>query len=63
MATFHLGPRAGRADISTRVRMAGSQRVFAVADMSDGTFWLDSREIIVSISACIDDSERLEQPG
>src|SRR3954466_10202144 len=38
IANFYLGPRAGRAQISTRVRLGGSQRVLAVAALSDGTF-------------------------
>ena len=56
IARFTLGPRAGRADIATRVRLAGSQRVMAVAECSDGTFWMDSREIVLTISACVDES-------
>jgi sulfur-oxidizing protein SoxY len=55
MASFHLGPRAGRAEIQTRVRLAGSQRVVALAQMSDGSFWSDSRSTIVTLSACIDE--------
>lgn len=56
MARFYLGPRAGRADISTRVRLAGSQRVLAVVRMSDGSCWLDSHDIVVTLSACLDES-------
>ena len=56
MARFFLGPRAGRAEVSTRVRLAGSQRVMAVAEMSDGTFWVGSRDIVVTHSACVDES-------
>lgn len=56
IARFTLGPRAGRADISTRVRLAGSQRVMAVAECSDGSFWMDSRDIVLTISACVDES-------
>ena len=56
IARFTLGPRAGRADISTRVRLAGSQRVMAVAECSDGSFWMDSSEIVLTISACVDES-------
>jgi sulfur-oxidizing protein SoxY len=56
MARFYLGPRAGRADIATRVRLAGTQRVMAVAEMSDGSFWMDSHEIVVTMSACLDES-------
>lgn len=56
MARFILGPRSGRADISTRVRLAGSQRVIAVAELSDGSYWLGSRDIVVTHSACVDES-------
>ena len=56
MASFHLGPRAGRAEVSSRVRLAGSQRVTAVAQLSDGSFWSDTAEIVVTLSACLDES-------
>ena len=51
MATYHLGPRAGRAEISTRVRLNGSQRVLAVAQLSDGSYWSGSAEVEVTESA------------
>ena len=35
IATFHLGPHAGRAVISTRVRLNGAQRLVAVAELAD----------------------------
>jgi sulfur-oxidizing protein SoxY len=54
MASFYLGPRAGRAEVSSRIRLAGTQRIHAVAALSDGTFWSDTREIVVSIAACTD---------
>ena len=56
MASFHLGPYSGRAELSTRVRLAGSQNVTAIAEMSDGTFWMDRVHIQVTVSACVDDS-------
>ena len=56
MANFYLGPRAGKAEINTRVRLAGSQRVTAVAQLSDGTFWSDTAPIVVTLSACLDES-------
>jgi len=56
MASFYLGPRAGKAEINTRVRLAGSQRVTAVAQLSDGTFWSDTAPIVVTLSACLDES-------
>lgn len=56
MANFHLGPRVGRAQIVTRVRLAGSQTVTAVAALSDGSFWMDSAPIVVTLSSCVDES-------
>ena len=56
MASFYLGPRAGKAQVSSRVRLAGSQRVTAVAQLSDGSFWSDTAEVIVTLSACLDES-------
>jgi len=56
MANFYFGPRAGRAQVATRVRLAGSQTVTAVAAMSDGTFWLASANTVVTSSACLDES-------
>ncbi len=56
MANFYLGPRAGKAEINTRVRLAGSQRVTALAQLSDGTFWSDTAPIVVTLSACLDES-------
>jgi sulfur-oxidizing protein SoxY len=56
MATFQIGPRAGRAEVVSRVRLAGSQRVVALAELSDGSFWMDAAEIVVTLSACIDES-------
>jgi sulfur-oxidizing protein SoxY len=56
MATFRLGPRAGRAEVSSRVRLAGSQRVVAVAEMADGSYWYDVTSVVVTLSACMDES-------
>src|SRR6266581_1568464 len=50
-----LGPRAGRAGISTRVRVADTQTVFAVAQLSDGSFWSDSADVVVTLSACLEE--------
>jgi sulfur-oxidizing protein SoxY len=54
VANFYLGPRAGRAQISTRVRLGGTQRVLAVAALSDGSFWSATTEVVVTLSACYD---------
>ncbi|MFH5926877.1 SoxY-related AACIE arm protein [Roseomonas xinghualingensis] len=52
--TARLGSRSGRAVLSTRMRLATSQRVVAVAEMSDGTFWSDSAEVVVTLAACVE---------
>jgi sulfur-oxidizing protein SoxY len=54
MATFHLDPAAGRAHVATRVRLNGSQRVLAIAQLSDGSFWSGEAEVEVTESACLD---------
>jgi sulfur-oxidizing protein SoxY len=54
VAVFHLGPRAGRARIATRMRLATSQKITAIAQLSDGTFWSDSADVIVTLAACIE---------
>jgi sulfur-oxidizing protein SoxY len=56
IASFHLGPRAGKAKISTRVRLADSQTVVAIAELSDGSFWSASAEMIVTLAACIEET-------
>ena len=56
VAVFHLGPRAGRASVSTRMRLATSQNLIAVAELSDGTFWSDKIEVIVTLAACVEDT-------
>ncbi len=49
-----LGPRAGRASFSTRIRLADSQTVTAIAELSDGSFWSDSVQVIVTLPACLE---------
>jgi len=55
MVTFRLGPRAGRASVATRVRMADTQNVTAIAEMSDGSFWSDTVFLIVTLAACLEE--------
>lgn len=52
IATFHLAPRAGKARVSTRIRLADSQRVTAIARLNDGSFWSDSADVVVTLAAC-----------
>src|SRR5438105_11961069 len=55
VASFHLGPRAGRAKVATRIRLADSQNVVAICELSDGSFWSDSAGIVVTLAACLED--------
>jgi sulfur-oxidizing protein SoxY len=52
--TALLGPRAGRASLSTRIRLATSQRLVAVAEMGNGGFWSDSAQVVVTLAACVE---------
>jgi sulfur-oxidizing protein SoxY len=56
IARFYLNPRSGKAEISTRIRLAGSQQIVALAVMSDGSCWLGTAEVIVTAAACIEGS-------
>jgi sulfur-oxidizing protein SoxY len=56
VVSFQLGPRAGTANISTRMRLADTQLVVVVAEMSDGTFWRDEIEVVVTMAACLEES-------
>ena len=56
MAMFQLGPWNGRAGVSTRIRLAGTQEVVALARLSNGEFRYNQMEIIVTESSCVDAS-------
>jgi sulfur-oxidizing protein SoxY len=53
--SVHLGPRAGRAAMSTRVRLADTQTIVAIAELSDGSFWSATADVIVTLAACVED--------
>ena len=50
----YLGPRAGFAKVTTRFRLADTQTVVAIAEMSDGSFWSGSADVVVTIPACLE---------
>jgi sulfur-oxidizing protein SoxY len=54
VAVFHLGPRSGKAQVQTRIRLATSQKLVAIAEMSDGSFWSASADTIVTLAACLE---------
>ena len=56
VVNFHLGPRAGRASVSTRIRLADTQTVVAIAELSDGSFWSARASVVVTLAACLEDA-------
>jgi sulfur-oxidizing protein SoxY len=54
VASYALGPHSGRAEIVTRIRVADIQDVIAVAELSDGSFWMGSAHVIVTELACLE---------
>src|SRR5882757_2214804 len=55
VGNFYLNPNAGRAQVSTRIRLADSQKITAIAKLSDGSFWSASVDIIVTLAACTEE--------
>jgi sulfur-oxidizing protein SoxY len=54
VAEFTLGPRCGKAEVSTRIRLATSQKLVAVARLADGSYWSQTADVIVTLAACIE---------
>ena len=52
VASFNLSPASGKAEVQFRMRMAETQNIIAVAELSDGTAWTASREVKVTIGGC-----------
>jgi sulfur-oxidizing protein SoxY len=55
VGNFVLGLRAGRAQVSTRIRLADSQKIVAIAKMSDGSFWSATVDVVVTLAACTEE--------
>jgi sulfur-oxidizing protein SoxY len=55
IGNFYLGPQSGRAQVSTRIRLADSQKIVAIAKLSDGSFWSASVEVVVTLAACTEE--------
>ncbi len=52
VCTFHFTPDSGKAWASIRIRMAETQEVWAVAEMSDGSFYIGKTTVKVTIGGC-----------
>ena len=55
VVSFRFTPRCGRATASTRVRLADTQTVLAICELSDGTFWSGSADTVVTLAACLEE--------
>ena len=55
VVSAYLSPKNGKAVLSSRIKLADAQRVTAVAEMSDGSFWSAEADVIVTIAACVED--------
>jgi sulfur-oxidizing protein SoxY len=55
IGNFYLGARCGRAQISTRIRLADSQKIVAIAHLADGSFWSATVDVVVTLAACTEE--------
>ena len=55
LGNFYLKPNAGRAQVATRVRLADSQKIIAIAKLSDGSLWSVTAEVVVTLAACTEE--------
>ena len=54
VAVFELGPLAARAQVGTRIRLATSQTVWALAELHDGSWWQHGVDVVVTLAACVE---------
>ena len=52
VVTFHFSPASGVAEANTRIRLAATQDVIAVAKMNDGSVFMTSKQVKVTIGGC-----------
>ena len=52
VASFYFSPRSGKAEVSTRIRLAKTQEVVALALLSDGSIYQTRTEVKVTIGGC-----------
>jgi sulfur-oxidizing protein SoxY len=52
VVTFHFSPASGVAEANTRIRLAATQDVIAVARMNDGSFYVATKQVKVTIGGC-----------
>jgi sulfur-oxidizing protein SoxY len=52
MATFHFSPLSGVAEANTRIRLAATQTITAIAKMNDGGLFMTAKQVKVTIGGC-----------
>ena len=55
VAQFTLSFHSGRARVATRIRLATTQQLVAVAKMNDGSCWTHTVEVLVTIASCVEE--------
>ncbi|MEA7065998.1 thiosulfate oxidation carrier protein SoxY, partial [Salmonella enterica subsp. enterica serovar Montevideo] len=55
IGNFYLTPSSGRAQVATRIRLADTQKVVAIARLSDDTFWQIAADVVVTLAACTEE--------
>jgi sulfur-oxidizing protein SoxY len=55
VVSVYFGPRAGRASVATRIRLADTQTVVAIAELADGSFWSAHADVVVTLAACLEE--------
>jgi sulfur-oxidizing protein SoxY len=56
VGNFYLNARSGRAQVSTRIRLADTQTITAIAKLSDGSFWSTTADVVVTLAACTEEA-------
>jgi sulfur-oxidizing protein SoxY len=52
VVTFHFSPASGVAEANTRIRLAETQNIIAVAKMNDGSYYMATKQVKVTIGGC-----------
>ena len=55
IGNFYFNPSSGRAQVSTRIRLADTQKVVAIARLSDDSFWQVTADVVVTLAACTEE--------
>jgi sulfur-oxidizing protein SoxY len=54
MAVFEFPLPVERIEVDSRIRLAGTQQIVAIAEMTDGTLYATAKEVIVTLAGCMD---------